>query len=58
MSKTNLKAFRVWRQMKVAFTTWQDGANSRMELRNLDDRTLRDIGLSRGNDRGSLSLRY
>ena len=58
MSKTNLKAFRVWRQMKTAFTTWQDGANSRMELRNLDDRTLRDIGLSRGNERGSFSLRY
>jgi uncharacterized protein YjiS (DUF1127 family) len=58
MSKTNLKAFRVWQQMKAAFTTWQDGANSRMELRNLDDRTLRDIGLSRGNERGSFSLRY
>ena len=58
MSKTNLKALRVWRQMKVAFTTWQDGASSRMELRNLDDRTLRDIGLSRGNERGNFSLRY
>jgi uncharacterized protein YjiS (DUF1127 family) len=58
MSKTNLKAFRVWQQMKAAFTTWQDGANLRMELRNLDDRTLRDIGLSRGNERGSFSLRH
>ena len=58
MSKTNLKAFRVWQQMKVAFTTWQDRANSRMELRNMDDRTLRDIGLSRGNERGNFSLPY
>jgi len=58
MSETNLKALRVWQQMKVAFTTWQDRANSRMELRNMDDRTLRDIGLSRGNERGNFSLPY
>jgi uncharacterized protein YjiS (DUF1127 family) len=54
MSKTNLKAFRVWQQIKAGFTTWQDRANSRMELQNLNDRTLRDIGLSRGNERGWL----
>jgi uncharacterized protein YjiS (DUF1127 family) len=57
MSKTNLNAFRVWQQMKAAFTAWQDGTDSRRELRNLDDRTLRDIGLSRGNERGNFSLR-
>jgi uncharacterized protein YjiS (DUF1127 family) len=58
MSNTNQQTFRVWQQMKTAFTTWQDLTNSRMELRNLDDRTLRDIGLSRGNERGNFSLRY
>jgi uncharacterized protein YjiS (DUF1127 family) len=58
MSKMNLKALRVWHCMKAAFTTWHDRANSRMELQNLNDRTLRDIGLSRGNERGNFSLRY
>jgi uncharacterized protein YjiS (DUF1127 family) len=50
MSKTNRKAFGVWQQMKSGVIVWLDRANSRMEMRNFDDRTLRDIGLSRGNE--------
>ena len=37
---------------------WQDRANRRIELRNLSDRTLRDIGLSRGNERFDPSRFY
>jgi uncharacterized protein YjiS (DUF1127 family) len=50
MSKTNRKAFSVWQQMKSGVIVWLDRTNSRIEMRNLDDRTLRDIGLSRGSE--------
>ncbi len=40
-----------WTQVKDRLVTWQDLANSRIEARNLSDRTLRDIGLTRGNER-------
>jgi len=58
MSKTNLKAFRVWQQMKSGFIVWMDRANSRMEMQNLNDRALRDIGLSRGNERTNSRLPF
>jgi uncharacterized protein YjiS (DUF1127 family) len=39
-----------WRQLKDSFAIRQDRAYSSIELRNLSDRTLRDIGLTRGNE--------
>jgi uncharacterized protein YjiS (DUF1127 family) len=39
-----------WKQVKDSFITRLDRANYRIELRNLSDRTLRDIGLTRGNE--------
>jgi uncharacterized protein YjiS (DUF1127 family) len=39
-----------WMQLKDRFVTWQDRGNARIETRNLSDRTLRDIGLTRGNE--------
>jgi uncharacterized protein YjiS (DUF1127 family) len=37
----------IWTQMKHSFITRMDRANSSVELRNLSDRALRDIGLTR-----------
>jgi uncharacterized protein YjiS (DUF1127 family) len=39
-----------WRRLKYSFVTRMDRANSNIELRNLSDRTLRDIGLTRGSE--------
>jgi hypothetical protein len=36
--------------MKQSFVARLDRANSSIELRNLSDRALRDIGLTRGNE--------
>ena len=51
MSPMNPNQLRQLRQLKHSFVAWHDRANSRVELRNLSDRTLRDIGLTRGNER-------
>ena len=40
-----------WKQLKGRFVIWQDFGNARIETRILSDRTLRDIGLRRGNER-------
>jgi uncharacterized protein YjiS (DUF1127 family) len=40
-----------WKQTIHSFVTRLDRANTSEELRNLSDRTLRDIGLTRGNER-------
>jgi len=50
MSTINRKPFRVWNNVRQGFVTWQDRVNLRVELRSLSDRTLRDIGLSRGDE--------
>ena len=39
-----------WTRIISSFVTRMDRANFRIELRNLSDRTLRDIGLTRGNE--------
>ncbi len=39
-----------WKKARDIFVTWQERANSRIERTNLSDRTLRDIGLTRGNE--------
>jgi uncharacterized protein YjiS (DUF1127 family) len=40
-----------WNQVLHTFFTRLEEVNSGAELRNLSDRTLRDIGLTRGNER-------
>ncbi len=47
MSTTHQKQPSIWRR----FLTWHGGMNARIELSNLNDRTLRDIGMRRGNER-------
>jgi uncharacterized protein YjiS (DUF1127 family) len=39
-----------WKQIKHSFVTRLDRTNTTIELRNVSDRTLRDIGLTRGNE--------
>jgi uncharacterized protein YjiS (DUF1127 family) len=39
-----------WTRIINSFVTRMDRANCSMELRNLSDQTLRDIGLTRGNE--------
>ena len=39
-----------WTQMKQSFVARLDRASRSIELRNLSDRALRDIGLTRGNE--------
>ncbi len=51
MDTRNGFSLRLWRRVRQSFTAWQDRANSRVELGSLTDRTLQDIGLSRGNER-------
>jgi uncharacterized protein YjiS (DUF1127 family) len=51
MSTMNLNQRGVWNQLKQSFLKWSERANSRIEQNNLNDRTLRDIGLSPGNER-------
>lgn len=36
-----------WNQIKQSLAEWRHRSQSRNELKNLSDRTLRDIGLSR-----------
>lgn len=51
MSTINSNSVRVWSQLTHSLAAWQGRVNARIELNNLDDRLLRDIGLTRGNDR-------
>ena len=47
----NRFSLRLWRRVRQSFTAWQGRANARIELTSLTDRSLRDIGLSRGFER-------
>ena len=38
------------KQVWTRFVAWQDRLTMRVEINNLNDRTLRDIGLHRGNE--------
>src|ERR1700729_1330700 len=51
MTPTNPNPLGVWRQFKRRFLAWQDGSSFRLELPNLSDDILRDVGLSRGTGR-------
>jgi uncharacterized protein YjiS (DUF1127 family) len=51
MDTRNRFSLRLWRRVRQGFAAWQDGANSRVELGSLTDRTLQDIGLWRGHER-------
>ena len=51
MDTRNGFSLRLWRRVRQSFTAWHDRANSRVELGSLTDRTLQDIGLSRGHER-------
>jgi uncharacterized protein YjiS (DUF1127 family) len=51
MDTRNRFSLRLWRRVRQGFAAWQHRANSRIELTSLTDRTLQDIGLSRGNER-------
>jgi uncharacterized protein YjiS (DUF1127 family) len=46
MSTTSSNHVGFWQR----FVTWQEHSHRDTELRNLSDRSLRDIGLSRGNE--------
>ena len=48
---STINPFHMLDSVRHSFVTWRDRVNSRNELRNLGDRTLRDIGLSRGYER-------
>ena len=48
MSPTNPSPLGMWRQFKYRFLTSQDGLS--LDLPNLSDEILRDIGLSPGTD--------
>lgn len=47
MSATNSKHVGFWQR----FVTWQERSHREIELNNLSDRSLRDIGLTRGDER-------
>jgi uncharacterized protein YjiS (DUF1127 family) len=51
MSPTNPNSLGVWRQFKHRFLAWQDGSTFRLDLPNLSDDILRDIGLSYSTER-------
>jgi uncharacterized protein YjiS (DUF1127 family) len=51
MDTKNRFSLRLWRRVRQSFAAWQGRANARIELTSLTDRTLQDIGLSRGNER-------
>jgi uncharacterized protein YjiS (DUF1127 family) len=51
MSTPNSNHFGFWQR----FVTWQDRSHRDIELRNLSDRSLRDIGLARGDERPTCS---
>jgi uncharacterized protein YjiS (DUF1127 family) len=41
---------RTWKKVRDSLFAWQERSYRNTELRNLSDRTLRDIGLVRGNE--------
>jgi uncharacterized protein YjiS (DUF1127 family) len=47
MNRQNLRGPR-WSRLRHLFSGWHHRERSRRELMNLSDRTLQDIGLSRG----------
>jgi uncharacterized protein YjiS (DUF1127 family) len=47
MDRKSLRGPR-WSRLKHLFSGWHRNERSRRELMNLSDRTLQDIGLSRG----------
>jgi uncharacterized protein YjiS (DUF1127 family) len=49
MSPTNPNSLGVWCQFKHRFLAWHNGSS--LDLPNLSDDILRDIGLSRGSER-------
>jgi uncharacterized protein YjiS (DUF1127 family) len=51
MDTRNAFPFRLWRRVRQSFAAWHDRANSRIELTDLTDSTLQDIGLTRGHER-------
>jgi uncharacterized protein YjiS (DUF1127 family) len=51
MDKRNPLRLRLWRRVRQNLVAWHDRANSRIELSDLTDRTLQDIGLTRGHER-------
>jgi uncharacterized protein YjiS (DUF1127 family) len=51
MDKRNPFRLRLWRRVRQCFAAWHDRANSRIELTDLTDSTLQDIGLTRGDER-------
>jgi uncharacterized protein YjiS (DUF1127 family) len=51
MDTRNAFPFRLWRRVRQSFAVWHDRANSRIELTDLTDSTLQDIGLTRGHER-------
>jgi uncharacterized protein YjiS (DUF1127 family) len=56
MDTRNRFSLRLWRRVGRSFAAWQDRANARIELTGLTDRTLQDIGLSRGSMPGIARL--
>jgi uncharacterized protein YjiS (DUF1127 family) len=51
MDTRNTFPLRLWRHVRRGFAAWQVSANARTEIDGLTDRTLRDIGMSRGFER-------
>jgi uncharacterized protein YjiS (DUF1127 family) len=54
MNRRNLRGPR-WSRLKHLFSGWHRHESSRRELMNLSDRTLQDIGLSRGETKSEAS---
>ena len=54
MNRKNLRDPR-WSRLKHLFSGWRRHESSRRELMNLSDRTLQDIGLSRGETKSEAS---
>jgi uncharacterized protein YjiS (DUF1127 family) len=47
-----------WSQVKQTFARWRQAAHSRAELRQLSDRVLKDIGVSRCTDASDASRSF
>jgi uncharacterized protein YjiS (DUF1127 family) len=51
MNNRNSYPLRVWRRLTQGFVAWHDRACLRVDPQDLTDKTLRDIGLRRGDER-------
>jgi uncharacterized protein YjiS (DUF1127 family) len=51
MDTRNAFPLRLWHRVRRGFAAWQVSPNTCNETNGLTDRTLRDIGLSRGFER-------